>query len=441
MISARDISWGPSCLPVLLPDRQQRTAQHGQPRALCSAGCVLFNVNAMQFHVTILCSSSCNGPRSATKKHGFQNIKGVFSHCSGAFSVENDCVHSRTACECRKFSSVATLKVLFFLMVPCFFALQVVFVFVPLARFWDFRKCFHAHKWAGACFSLYDIGQTGATSRPLPECAPRSGRDTRTPCPRWKPHSAPRRERSCTDQQHHTPAQHRQENAQHRTHAHDQTAPAGSTDTRSTHPYGPDQTPSRPRWKLCSTRSPTRSGPQTARKPARLSSRTGFFFCMMEPDTARRTRSERTTRPDRRPRCPLHPHSAGEIIHRSGRESTTSTTTAPRPVRATPNSGPHWKPTADPAGSSSNHAHDQTAHAPAGRPVHTAPVLVMGKPPADTAQHAQRPHPDRPQISQPEPPRPRRRASEARHSIRHTARHFFKSKAQIRHILAILHPL
>ena len=34
-----------------------------------------------------------------------------------------------------------------------------------------------------------------------------------------------------------------------------------------------------------------------------------------------------------------------------------------------------------------------------------------------------------------------RRASEASHSIRHTARHFFKSKAQIRHILAILHPL
>ena len=65
--------------------------------------------------------------------------------------------------------------------------------------------------------------------------------------------------------------------------------PAGIPDTRSTHPYSPDQTPSRPRWKLCSTRSPTRSDPQTARKPARLSSRTGFFFCMMEPDTPRRT--------------------------------------------------------------------------------------------------------------------------------------------------------
>ena len=162
---------------------------------------------------------------------------------------------------------------------------------------------------------------------------------------------------------------------------------------------------------------------------------------MMEQSTAQRTRSERTTQPDRRPCCPLHPHSAGEIIHRSGGESTTSTTTAPCPVRATPNSGPRWRPAAGPAGNSSHHAHDQTTHAPAGRPAHATPVLVMGKPPADTAQHAQQPHPDRPQISQPEPPRPRCRASEARHSVRHTARHFFKSKAQTRHILAISHPL
>lgn len=94
-----------------------------------------------------------------------------------------------------------------------------------------------------------------------------------------------------------------------------------------------------------------------------------------------------STQPNRRPLCPLHPHSAGEIIHRSGRESTTSTTTATRPVRATPNSGPRWKSAAGPSGNSSHHTHDQTAHAPAGRPVHAAPVLVMGKPPADTAQH------------------------------------------------------
>lgn len=133
--------------------------------------------------------------------------------------------------------------------------------------------------------------------------------------------------------------------------------PGGIPDTRSTHPHSPDQTPSRPRWKLCSTRSPTRSGPQTARKPARLSSRTGFFFCMMEPDTARRKRLGRTAQPDRRPHCPLHPYSAGEISHRSGKERTTSTTTAPRPTRA----GPHRKPTADPAGSSNHHAHDQTS--------------------------------------------------------------------------------
>lgn len=214
--------------------------------------------------------------------------------------------------------------------------------------------------------------------------------------------------------------------------------PGGIPDTHSTHPHSPDQTPSRPRWKLCSTRSPTRSGPQTARKPARLSSRTGFFFCMMEPDTARQKRLGRTTQPDRRPHCPLHPYSAGEIIHRAVRErTTTSTTTALRPTRA----GPHWKPTADPAGSSNHHAHDQTAYVPAARPVHAAPVLVMGKPPRGHCPTHSKPHPDRPQISQPEPPRPRRRASEARHSVRHTARHFFKSKAQIRHIPAVSHPL
>lgn len=176
---------------------------------------------------------------------------------------------------------------------------------------------------------------------------------------------------------------------------------------------------------------------QTARKPARLSSRTGFFFCMMEPDTARRKQLGRTTQPDRRPHCPLHPYSAGEISHRSGKERTTSTTTAPHPTRA----GPHWKPTTGPAGSSNHHAHDQTAYAPAARPVHAAPVLVMGKPPGGHCPTHSKPHRDRPQISQTEPPRPHRRASEARHSVRHTARHFFKSKAQIRHILAVSHPL
>ena len=108
--------------------------------------------------------------------------------------------------------------------------------------------------------------------------------------------------------------------------------------------------------------------PQTARKPTRLSSRTGFFFCVMEPDTARRKRLGRTTQPNRRPCYPLHPYSAGEIIHRAVRERTTTSTTA-----------------------------------------------------------APRPRSDR----------PRRWASKARH----TARHFFASKAQTRHFPGILNPL
>ena len=128
------------------------------------------------------------------KKHGFQNIKGVFSHCAGAFSVGNDCVHSRTACECRKFSSVATLKVLFFRMVPCFFRFAGGIRVCSAGALFGFSEVLSRAQMGGACFSLYDIGQTGATSRPLPEYAPRSGRDTRTPCPRWKPHNVPRRE-------------------------------------------------------------------------------------------------------------------------------------------------------------------------------------------------------------------------------------------------------
>ena len=96
---------------------------------------------------------------------------------------------------------------------------------------------------------------------------------------------------------------------------------------------------------------------------------------MMEPDTARRKRLGRTTQPNRRPHCPLHPYSTGEISHRLGKERTTSTTTAPHPTRA----GPHWKPTEDPAGSSSNHAHDQTApHQQADRP--TLPRPCYGTP-------------------------------------------------------------
>ena len=219
-----------------------------------------------------------------------------------------------------------------------------------------------------------------------------------------------------------TPPQHRQQNAQHYPHTYDQTA--------RRHPGHTQHTPTQPR---SDTQPPTLEAVQHPQP-----------HTIRPPDS---TKARPTIKPDRlfllhdgagrRPHCPLHPYSAGEISHRSGKERTTSTTTAPHPTRA----GPHWKPTADPAGSSNHHAHDQTAYAPAARPVHAAPVLVMGKPPGGHCPTHSKPHPDRPQISQSEPPRPRRRASEARHSVRHTARHFFASKAQIRHIPAVPHPL
>ena len=152
--------------------------------------------------------------------------------------------------------------------------------------------------------------------------------------------NAPRRGRSCTDRQHHTPPQHRQQNAQHHPHTYDQTARRHPGHTQHT-PTQPRSDTQPPTLEAVQHPQPHTISPQTARKPARLSSRTGFFFCMMEPDTARRKRSGRTTQPDRRPHCPLHPYSTGENSHRSGKERTTSTTTAPRPTRATPGSGPH----------------------------------------------------------------------------------------------------
>ena len=73
-------------------------------------------------------------------------------------------------------------------------------------------------------------------------------------------------------------------------HTHDQTA--------RRHPGHTQHTPTRlrsdtqpPTLEAVQRPQPHTISPQTARKPARLSSRTGFFFCMMEPDTARRQRS------------------------------------------------------------------------------------------------------------------------------------------------------
>ena len=51
--------------------------------------------------------------------------------------------------------------------------------------------------------------------------------------------NVPRRGKSCTDQQHHTPPQHRQQNAQHHPHTYDQTA--------RRHPGHTQHTPTQPR--------------------------------------------------------------------------------------------------------------------------------------------------------------------------------------------------
>ena len=148
-------------------------------------------------------------------------------------------------------------------------------MFVPLARFWNFRKCFHAHKWAGACFSLYDIGQTGATSHPLPDCAPRSSRVTRTACPRWKPYSAPRREELYRILA-------RLHNAQQ---AHPQTAhstPGNTRKHRLRHPV-----PRRPRWKLC----PHPAGRSGREAPARTHQPPTIRPRTWNPDTGRPARA------------------------------------------------------------------------------------------------------------------------------------------------------
>lgn len=68
-------------------------------------------------------------------------------------------------------------------------------------------------------------------------------RSTHPACALMHAANASRRGRACTEQQHHTPPPHRQENAQHHPHAHDQTARRHSPGTRSTHPHGPVRHP------------------------------------------------------------------------------------------------------------------------------------------------------------------------------------------------------
>ena len=54
--------------------------------------------------------------------------------------------------------------------------------------------------------------------------------------------------------------------------------PGGIPDTRSTQPHGSDQTHSRPRWKLCNTRSLTRSVPRQHESPPDYQAGQAFSF-------------------------------------------------------------------------------------------------------------------------------------------------------------------
>lgn len=110
--------------------------------------------------------------------------------------------------------------------------------------------------------------------------------------------NAPRRGRSCTDRQHHTPPQHRQQNAQHHPHTYDQTA--------RRHPGHTQHTPTQPR---SDTQPPTLEAVQHPQP-----------HTIRPPDS---TKARPTIKPDRlfllhdgagcRPHYPLHPYSAGEI--------------------------------------------------------------------------------------------------------------------------------
>ena len=189
--------------------------------------------------------------------------------------------------------------------------------------------------------------------------------------------NAPRRGRSCTDQQHHTPPQHRQQNAQHHPHTYDQTA--------RRHPGHTQHTPTQPR---SDTQPPTLEAVQHPQP-----------HTIRPPDS---TKARPTIKPDRL--FLLHDGTGQRPAETIGKNHTA------RPPPALPAASIFRRGDQPQIRQGENHQHD---HSPA--PNKSGPALEADRRP--------------------------RRASEARHSIRHTARHFFKSKAQIRHILAILHPL
>lgn len=77
---------------------------------------------------------------------------GVFTLCRGFFLWEMTVYTAAPPANAGNFPLWPHSKFCFSAWFLAFFALQVVFVFVPLARFLDFRKCFLARKWAGTVF-------------------------------------------------------------------------------------------------------------------------------------------------------------------------------------------------------------------------------------------------------------------------------------------------
>lgn len=184
--------------------------------------------------------------------------------------------------------------------------------------------------------------------------------------------NAPRRGRSCTDQQH-TPRRSTGNRTPSTTRTPTIRPPGGIPDIRSTHPHSPDQTPSRPRWKLCSTRSPTRSGPQTARKPARLQRRTGFLFSYAHDQEHRQHDPAGKNCIESLPACTTPSRSARR--RHTARPGTPASTGTPSALEAVPTPGGRLGREA-PAADDQPH----TGNPCPSRPARPAPAFVLEHP-------------------------------------------------------------
>ena len=201
--------------------------------------------------------------------------------------------------------------------------------------------------------------------------------------------NAPRRGRSCTDQQHHTPPQHRQQNAQHHPHTYDQTA--------RRHPGHMQHTPTQPR---SDTQPPTLEAvqhpqPHTIRPPdstkARPTTTPDRLFVFLCPRSG-----APTTRPRREELYRILAR-----LHNAQQERTQTAHSTPRNAR---------KHRHTVRAGSCAHARRQIRQGSTGRrrsAAHRKPMpqqtgtpctrFCAGTPPADTIRRARHSHPDPPQ--------------------------------------------